>query len=317
VTDVPLVCPRCRIALAARPAALECPSCDRSFPVENGIADFSEGISYDRFEAGQILSDREREGLEQEIPGAVSRVRDFYLPVLERERAAAGRTLSVLDSGCGNGLSVDLLADAGFDAWGADSSALRRWQWRERRRRDRLVSTDGARLPFFDGAFDAILCSGVLEHVGVEESGGASYSVRVLPDRDQARAAFLGEHARVLAPGGVLYLDFPNGAFPIDFWHGGQPGAARWHRRDEGFLPTLQEVRRLARQSTGRFRVRLVPASGRLQLRQVRRHWYGRLLAGPASLWLRALGLPFLRVLRGTFLDPFLVVELRREKEER
>jgi SAM-dependent methyltransferase len=312
VADVFLVCPRCHAALTVRPKALDCGSCGRSFPIENGIADFSEGNSYDRFEAGQRLTEREREGLEQEVPGAVSRIRDFYHPRLERERAAAGRALRVLDSGCGNGLSVDLLSEAGFEAWGADSSALRRWQWRERRHRDRLVSTDGARLPFPDRAFDAILCSGVLEHVGVEETGGERYTVKPLPDRDAKRIAFLAEHVRVLAPGGVLYLDFPNGAFPIDFWHGPRPGSARWHSRDEGFLPTAVDVRRYLEAVPGKFAVRTLGATGRLQFRQVGRHWYGRLLQLPAALWLRLLGSPLLAPARETLLNPFLVLEARR-----
>jgi SAM-dependent methyltransferase len=299
--------------LTAGPAALACGSCGRSFPVQSGIADFSEGVSWDRFEAGQRLSDRERDGLAQEVPGAVSRVRDFYRPLLERARARADRPFSLLDSGCGNGLSVDLLAEAVFEAWGADASAMRRWQWRERSRRDRLVSTDGERLPFPDGVFDAILCSGVMEHVGVEESGGTAYSVRVRADRDEARAAFLAEHARVLAPGGVLYLDFPNGAFPIDFWHGPSPGAPRWHSPREGFLPRAAEVRRYARALPGPFRVRVLGAAGRLQFRQVERHWYGKLLRGPAALWLRLLGTRAFAPLRETGWNPFLVMELRRE----
>ena len=65
--------------------------------------------------------------------GAVSRIQGFYLPLLRRLARERGPALPlrVLDCGCGNGLSVDLLNEAGLDAWGNDLSKLRRWQWRE------------------------------------------------------------------------------------------------------------------------------------------------------------------------------------------
>jgi SAM-dependent methyltransferase len=306
-------CPACRLALDRRGEIFDCSRCGRRYPVEDGIADFSEGRYYDRFTPGQPLSAAEEAGLANEVPGAEARIRDFYLPLLEPERKSRARPIRVLDSGCGNGLSVDLLHEAGVEAWGVDLSALRKWQWRGRMRRDRLACARGERLPFSDAYFDAVLCSGVLEHVGVRESGGARYRVEPLAGRDEARLEFLAEQARVLAPGGALWLDFPNGAFPIDFWHGPTPGAPRWHSPREGFLPLAAEVRRYARALPGSFRVRVLGAAGRLQFRQVERHWYGKLLRGPASLWLRLLGTRAFAPLRETACNPFLVMELRRE----
>jgi SAM-dependent methyltransferase len=81
------------------------------------------------------------------------------------------RPLRVLDSGCGNGQAVDILNAAGFEAWGHDLSALRKWQWRTRARRDRLVVADGNALPFPAGFFDVIIASGVLEHVFPSSEG--------------------------------------------------------------------------------------------------------------------------------------------------
>ena len=305
MTGVACVCPFCREGLVAEPSAYRCAGCSRRFPAEDGIADFSEGRYFDAFVPGQPLTEAQQEGLANEVPGAVSRVRDFYLPLL----AAQGGT-RVLDSGCGNGLSVDLLCDERLDAWGVDLSALRKWQWRERARRDRLACADSLHLPFRDGAFDAILCSGVLEHVGVRERGGDRYEVAPLPDRDALRVAFLAEHARVLAPGGKLWLDFPNGAFPFDFWHGVRPGFPRRHRQDEGFLPTLRDVRGYALALGPEWTVRPLTARGRLQFRQVGRHWWGRLLAPSAALYLAAL--ESVPVLLQSPANPFLVVEMSR-----
>jgi SAM-dependent methyltransferase len=306
------VCPRCRGGLAESDRDLACGTCGRRFPTADGIADFSEGRYYDAFVPGQTLAAAQLQGLAFEMPGAEARIRDFYLPLLERRRPAAG--LRVLDSGCGNGLSVDLLREAGCDVRGVDLSALRRWQWRERTHRDRLACADSLHLPFPDASFDAILCSGVLEHVGVEERGGEDYAAFPLPDRDRDRIRFLAEHVRVLAPGGTLWLDFPNGAFPIDFWHGPRPGGARRHRRDEGFLPTMDEIRSYADALGGGWIARARSPVRRLRFRQVGAHWWGRLLAPAAAAYLRLLAAA--PALLESAANPFLVVELSRHRAE-
>ncbi len=305
MTGLACVCPFCHQDLVAEASIRRCPACARRFPCDDGIVDFSEGRYFDAFVPGQPQTEAEREGLDNEVPGAVSRVRDFYLPLL-----AARGARRVLDSGCGNGLSVDVMCAQGLDAWGVDLSALRKWQWRERSRRDRLACADSLRLPFRDGAFDAILCSGVLEHVGVTERGGDRYEVAPSPDRDAQRVAFLAEHARVLAPGGTLWLDFPNGAFPFDFWHGVRPGFPRRHRRNEGFLPTVGDVRRYALALGREWSVRPRTARGRLQFRQVGRHWWGRLLKPAAALYLAAVG--GVSGLLESPANPFLVIEMSR-----
>lgn len=310
----PLVCPECHVPLDVRPDSLGCRQCAAIYPVQDGIADFSGGRYYDNFVPGQSLSEEERRGLEIETPGAVARMEDFYRPLLERLRSArGGGPLRVLDCGCGNGSSVDLLAGAGFEAWGNDLSALRKWQWRERLRRDRLVVADSSRLPFASGYFEAVLCSGVLEHVGVAEERGDAYRVRPLAEKEEARRQLLAELLRVLSPdGGRLWLDFPNGSFPIDFWHGTTPGAARLHSRHEGFLPTVDEVRGYLASVDPNAKLLVSGPSGRLRFQQVSRHWYGRLLARPADIYLRALSLPGLRRLRESAANPFLILEVSR-----
>jgi SAM-dependent methyltransferase len=318
----PYVCPQCRGALASSPEGLNCAACGVLYPVADGIADFARGAYYDNFSGqdGQELAAGHLEGLENEVGGTRSRIEGYYLPLLRRLARRLGPKkpglppgeVRVLDCGCGNGLSVDLLRDAGFAAWGNDLSALRKWQWRERKHRDHLLVADALKLPFPGGFFHAVLSSGVIEHIGVAETGGETYTVRPLPDRDEQRVRFLGELLRVLGTGGELWLDFPNGAFPIDFWHGTQAGGARVHPLDEGFLPTLREVRGYLAKIPGGWKARPLSPHGRLACRQVRRHWYGQLFYLPAAAFLWSTRLPGLRPLAGSPLNPYLVLAIGR-----
>jgi SAM-dependent methyltransferase len=298
-------CPTCRGQLDADSASLQCPKCGVTYPIENQIADFAGGAYYDNFTEASALAPEHLRGLELEKDGATTRIATYYLPqIATRSR---GR---VLDAGCGNGISVDLLQSAGYEAWGVDLSLLRRWQWRERQHRDRLAVANGMRLPFADGFFDVVLSSGVIEHVGVQEFVSDKYTVTVLPDRDAQRRAFLIELLRVLAPGGALYLDAPNGAFPIDFWHNKKVGQARWHSPREGFLPTFAEIRSLAQEIDPRIAVEAVSPNGRLAFRQAGQHWYGRLLTPAMRLLFRMMD--FVPVLSRSMLNPFLVVRLTK-----
>ena len=190
-------CPTCLGRLIEQPESLRCERCNVAYPVNDMVSDFMRGAYYDQFDESTTLTDEHLRALE----GASARISDYYAPLLSRSQR-------ILDAGCGNGVSVDLLVRDGHDAWGIDSSSLRRFQWRDRQHRDRLAVADGASLPFEDGYFDVVLCSGVIEHVGVEEIGGDQYRVRALPHRDDARRSFLSGLLRVLAPGGTLYLDF-------------------------------------------------------------------------------------------------------------
>ncbi len=301
-----LVCPHCRGPFEESSGSLSCPACGREFPVVDGIADFAEGRYFGDHPDPSSLSEEALRGFENENAGR--RIEDYYLPLLRRTGARR-----VLDSGCGNGEAVDTLSEAGLEAWGHDLSAFRKWQWRSRRHRERLVVADGLRLPFPDGFFDAVISSGVLEHVGVEEHGRSGfYDVAPLPDRDERRAAFLSGLLRVVAPGGTLYLDFPNGAFPIDFWHGMSAGGARWHSPFEGFLPRVSEIRSLAARTDSALRVTVRSPHRRLRFNQVGGHWYGRLFRAPVAAFYALTSVPGFTWLAGTPLNPYLVLEVRR-----
>jgi len=308
-----LRCTTCHGGLVKAAANLICQQCADHFDFTNGVADFSGGTYYDQFGGPETLSPQEHLGLENENAGVTARIQGFYLPMI---RALASnesdtRPVRVLDSGCGNGLSVDLLRRHHMEAWGNDISALRKWQWQTRACRAHLVVAPSQSLPFPDRYFDAVLSSGVLEHIGVAEQGGGNYAVRPLPGRDEARVSFLRELARVLRPDGMLFLDFPNGAFPIDFWHGNVPGAARFHSLREGFLPTVREIRAYFRE-LGHFQVQPLSPAGRLRMRQVGSHWYGRLARLPMALYLNVMKLDQTGWLAASALNPYLVLRVTR-----
>ncbi len=315
-----LCCPRCRSGLSRSRLgdSLACEACAIAYPVEHGIADFSEGQYYEGFAGPDSLSEEHLRGLANE--NEARRIEDYYLPLIrekwQRQRGSApgsvARPPRVLDSGCGNGQAVDVLCEHGLEGWGHDLSAMRKWQWRERANREHLVVGDGLRLPFANGTFDFVISSGVLEHIGVAETGAPRYTVTPRPDRDVSRRTYLSELARVLAPNGLLFLDFPNGAFPLDFWHGLIAGRARLHSRNEGFLPSVSEVRGLFRSIDEAFRV--IPRSPyrRLRFQQVGAHWYGRAFRAPMKALYWLMRFPGFRHLAGSPINPYLVLEAGR-----
>jgi len=108
------------------------------------------------------------------------------------ERAGASIDGRVLDAGCGGGgmplsLAEEARAVVGIDPINRFGDAGIRLA-RERRRANLYFAlADGMALPFTDGAFDLVLSHAVIEHVA------------------DARL-YLRECARVLAPGGRVYL---------------------------------------------------------------------------------------------------------------
>ena len=151
------------------------------------------------------------------------------LRAIERHLPQGGR---VLESGCGQGEYVRLLERPGRTVVGADQAhrAL------ARAHRDTptllLATADVSRLPFPDGAFDAILSLGVVEHF---EAGPS------VP---------LSEQRRLLAPEGRLILTVPQRSWlraGTDLWH---LGIRRQGQYREGRRRTITHLPRPA-PSTG------------------------------------------------------------------
>jgi SAM-dependent methyltransferase len=305
----PLICPHCQGELEFSPASVECTRCRRTYPRRERTIDFAPDSHYDTFTPADTLHSEHVRGLALEVEGSRRRIEDFYLPLIRTNSPDAER---VLDSGCGNGVSVEALRAQGYDAWGNELSELRAWQWSQSCAADFLVVASSLLLPFRDGHFDVVISSGVIEHIGVVESPHPTYSVRALPDRDAQRLIFVRELARVLKPGGSIYIDCPNGAFPVDFWHNDVPGKPRFHSVREPFLPTFAELRRIAREAVPGCHVAAISPYKRLQFKQAAHHSHGRLLAPAVNGVFRAMTWRPFRSLAATPLNPFLVVSITK-----
>jgi SAM-dependent methyltransferase len=134
-----------------------------------------------------------------------------------RRRAEPGA--KVLDYGCGAGTVVQMLRDAGYDAYGVDirwpGAAYGDLEAGELGRQGFLrYYEEGGRLPFDDDTFDVVISDQVLEHLVPLE-------------------ASVAEIERVVKPQGVMYHHFPSRAvwreahIGIPFAHRVPPGRGR------------------------------------------------------------------------------------------
>ena len=97
----------------------------------------------------------------------------------------------LLDLGCADGILAEQLRARFSEAHGVDISETALAIAGKRGIETHRVNVDEEPLPFADGYFDAITCLDLIEHV---------FEPRVL----------ISEIARVLAPGGSVYIAFPN-----------------------------------------------------------------------------------------------------------
>lgn len=136
-----------------------------------------------------------------EIASAKLSIRPELLP--------RGLKARVIDIGCGDGRHIVESARRGCFSVALDYDAqeLRLARVRIGTERVDLVVGDATRLPFRDGAFDAVICTETLEH---------------LPDDVGA----MREIARLLQPGGTLFGAVPSHFTELVFW---RLSHAYWH----------------------------------------------------------------------------------------
>jgi ubiquinone/menaquinone biosynthesis C-methylase UbiE len=204
MTDVRLVCPRCRGPLADRADVVSCVPCDRGWPVHDGVPSFVDfdavrGVEWLMHTIYDWLAPLHDVAVDAILPltqgATVAATRDRYMRRLELDTLpdeVGQRAARVLEIGIGTGANLPFLdrhlpRRLAVEPWGLDFSrgmlALCRGRLAEHADvAPRLVHGDAHALPFPDASFDRVF------HVG----GIASY-------RDPAVA--LAEMARVARPG--------------------------------------------------------------------------------------------------------------------
>jgi SAM-dependent methyltransferase len=313
-----LTCPACQQALAeAADRVIVCP-CGLVYPrLTSGGIDFLRGREFKDFDWDPD-DNAQQELLEQEAVGIAWRIENFIIPLIRRFSRSTGRTdrrPTVLDCGCGSGLSVDILNAHGILAFGIDAGEARHRQWNVRALGRRLHSADALHLPFGAESFDVVFSSGLIEHIGIHEEEAATYRARRLPDCDAQRRQFVREMVRVLKPEGFILLDHPNGGSPVDFWHGGSPGSIRWHALWGDMLPRFAEISGYFRAADRSLRLYSLSPRHRLQFNKVRNHWYGRAFAPLIKIWFRMVEIRALSFLARGFLNPYLVTVASRQRD--
>jgi len=211
--------------------------------------------------------------------------------------------MRVLSVGCGSGADVDFLAQCGLDAMGIDPGK-RSQLWRQRRQPERLALANGMNLPFHDGAFDIAFCGCVYPHVGVV--GDTNQVSDTCWDDRQALA---NEMFRVVRPGRHVIVSSPNRQFPLDLFHGREPGQylPRLNPPSSEFLLAARDYRRIF-QTAGARKVVPLPVEGYWGFVRSKHTVAGFLLGLPLRFIFWLVSRESFAALRPSFLSPWLIV---------
>jgi SAM-dependent methyltransferase len=237
-------------------------------------------------------------------------VRQYLMPLFRRLLAQLSRRPRVLSLGCGIGIDVDLLAEAGFEVVGIDCGN-RCDAWSQRTHKHRLYHANGKHLPFENNLFDLVYCGCVFPHVGVEGD-----SRQVLPHYDEERLTIAREMARVLDPDGFILVSSPNRLFPLDIFHGrtSEHPYPFLNPPTNPFLLSAGDYRRMFQQA-GCALFHLLPVVGYWGFVNMRNTWKGRLLVLPVQTVFRLVSTTTLRALRGSPISPWLVGLARKRND--
>src|SRR3954462_1893798 len=177
-------CPECRGTLRAAGSTLTCESCGRPYgPPSGDFLDLRPHVAFEertKYLDAALHADARHERVSPPLLG--SKIRNDML----RSFLAPRATDVVIDLGCGSGRALLWNRDWKAQTVGIDIAPFFA---RESRQEIDLLLGDLRRLPFADGTFTKAYSLDVLEHLSPEALRG-----------------MLAEAARILAPGGALFV---------------------------------------------------------------------------------------------------------------
>ena len=294
-----LVCPRCRGELVQESPGWTCRACPATYGFEEGTPNFIVGERFPDADKSVLLAYEERANR--------ACAEQYYVPVIAGLTAGRDRgKVRVVSVGCGSGVDVEVLTEAGFDAIGFDCG-YRNEAWPRRHHcADRFLLANGLHAPFENESFDVALTGCVFPHVGVV---GDSYTVAPTYRADRLQLA--REMTRIVRPGGHLLLASPNRSFPFDLFHRHdyQRRIPRPTRRDDPFLLSLADYAELFREGAGCRVVEAVPTRGYWGFVNMGATWPTWLLRAVLRTWF---GLVDARGLRASVVAPWMCVHVTR-----
>ena len=297
---VPLVCPLCQKPLEMGSDKIDCSPCDRedcpgSFEYCEGFPDLVIG---DRFD-DPYLPDRM---CYEESCNEYSAIH-YWVPLFKQLLPEGGRILSV---GCGVGTEVEIITRAGFECVGIDNGNRTSF-WPRRECRNTMLLANGLYLPFEDEYFDLVFCGCVFAHVGVV---GDSHVVAENYTVDRQKLA--SEMARVTRPGGSIVAATPNRHFPLDIFHGREEGSYRPRLNPPGdkFLLSGGDFKKMFVGNAGCKSLEMLPVEGFWGFIRADKGLKGKLFGMPVKIVFKMLAKPWLALLRGSIIDPWITVRV-------
>jgi SAM-dependent methyltransferase len=309
-----LACPLCHARLAPVERGLECGGCASAYRVDtHGFIEFRADDSGDEVYDQDTTPE---EYAEMQLHSGQRLFDEYIFPLLRREEFT-----TVLDAGCGMGMGVSKLLDEGYEAFGIDLPNMAKFWVRAKKDPMRFFCADAARLPFRADFFDVVYCMGAFEHIGTING-----FFTLLDNYREIRRNCVNELLRVTRPGGRIVVACPNKRFPADIQH---PPADEFSRPSLGLrlrsaiydktgvnfhpvwgkyhLVSYPEIRNLFCTEGGARGFRPLPL----------RDYFGFNTFQKPSLK------PFLQLarfylnnlppfLRGSFLNPYMLVEIRK-----
>jgi SAM-dependent methyltransferase len=297
-----LVCPSCQAGFLTEPSGRwRCVGCASKFGREsNGFPDLVVGERFDDPSSEALL--RYEEDSNADL------TRQYFIPTFRKLWPGAKAAPRLLSVGCGTGVDVDLLHEAGFDSVGIDCGN-RSQVWPRRQQKARLALANGKHLPFENNSFDAAFCGCVFPHVGVVGDSNIT-----APDVDAQRAALAREMVRVLRPGGYVVVSSPNRKFLFDIFHGREAGSLkpRWNPPSSRFLLSLKDYEDIFG-AAGCSRASALPPENYWGFIRSKHSLKGLLAGMPVRFVFWLVSRPAFAGLRDSPLNPWLVVLLQKE----